>query len=285
MSCISIKNRKTPNQQCNRKRKPGYQYCGLHNRAKVKFSFISNNEKQITLVQAMCRRFLVLNRKRCINEYDLFTCETKYEIPPQYFFKSDDNYFFDIRTLHKSLQSSSANPYTMKQFSKQTIKKYELHRKWLREKQIPIKFQIDSTPEQEYKNKLTSVFNNFEFLLDHSINTDLFDGLTLSSLKSLFFKADDIWSNRIQMAHQQRLRIVPAGTAFNYQSYHIRGFSNTQTDILELKTILLNEFNMFATYSMDVNDRKLGAMLMMIALVEISQQAAEQYPSYAQQYY
>ena len=43
-------------------------------------------DKNIIKIQSYIRRFLVLNRKSCINEDDFYTCDTKYDTPSIYFF-------------------------------------------------------------------------------------------------------------------------------------------------------------------------------------------------------
>lgn len=301
--CISIKSRKTPNIQCNRKTVAGTPFCGLHKKHKILYNSpqpttsppslppLTNTTKSkkspAQLVIANTRRFLVLNRKRCLNEEDFFTTDTKYEIPSLYFFKTFDNYCFDIRTLHRLIQQQprTKNPYTMRFFCTNTITKYKRHIAQLQLKKVQVTHELDAiTIAQIYMEKVQAVFLNFQNILEHEMNIKWFTKLSLSKLKKLYFKAEDIWTNEIQISSQQRNRMIPAGSAFNQYSYIIRGYSNTEEDMHELRMTILNEFNTFVSYSLHQQDRFLGAVLMTLALVRVSKEASNALPSYLIQF-
>jgi len=282
--CLSIKSKKKSDKRCSCKRKKGELFCGRHLKSKIIYKCPPTNN-EVVKIQSYIRRFNIQNRMKCINDDDFFTCDTSLETNGNYFFKTDDNYFFDIRSLYKLFTSTPLkkyiNPYTTSRFSNNSITRYTRHLKYLKSKKIPVIFidETQLTPEQEYRDKLLNVFQKFD-LLGHYTDTDWFDKLTLSKLKKLYFSAEDIWNYRIQMPNMIRHRIIPGGVAFNNAHYIIRSYDEHDKGIL--RNIILDEFNNFITYAMDINDRKLGAMLMMTALVEVSPDAAAIMPYYVQ---
>ena len=246
-SCISIKSRKEKHIQCSHSKKKGFDYCGRHLKGKKIIYKTPPSNTQIIKLQSFIRKANVINRHRCINDDDFFTCDTKYEIPSHFFFKTTDNYFFDIRTLYKYFLESGKhiNPYTTTPFDKKTMKSYKKHLKYIIKSKYNIRFQENNiSSEEEYKNKLLKVFQKFD-ALDHYTDTEWFNMLSLIHLKKLYLEAEDIWNYRIQMTPFQRNRIVPGGSAFQHQQYIIRGFGND--DKRELQNIILDEFDKFVS--------------------------------------
>jgi hypothetical protein len=284
-TCVSIKSKKTPTLRCKCLKKKGYDYCGRHIKSKNKMIYKTppNNEEIIKL-QSYIRMFNVLNRKKCVNECDFFTCDSAFETPSQYFFKTMNNYFFDIRSLHKLFTQThkNTNPYTLQKLTNVENAKYRRHLGYILKSKYTIYYdEIKISPTIEYNNKLISVFQKFDFL-DHYTDTDWFESLSLINLKKLYLEAEDIWNYRTQMSLYHKKQIVPEGVAFQHHDYIIRGFD--ESDKYKLKHIILDEFNQFVSYSHNIDNKKLGAMLMMTALVTVSPSAAMSMPHYVQNF-
>lgn len=291
--CISIKSRKEPNKRCNHLAKQNTKYCGRHIKGKKINYKKPPSLENIKKVQSYVKLFNVLNRKKCINDDDFYTCDNKYEIPSEFFYKTGDNYCFDIRTLYNLFSKnknngkkiSHTNPYTRQPFSVADLQKYKKHLKYIlkSKNKYNIFFKEEKenelTPQEIYEDKLLNVFQKIDFL-GHTTDTSWFNNLSLIQLKKLYFEAEDLWSYRIQMPYSQRCKIVPGGTAFQHQPYIIRSFS--ENDKITLRNLILDEMNIFVSYASDINDRKLGAILMMISLVEVSREAGEAMPYYLQ---
>ena len=104
--------------------------------------------------------------------------------------------------------------------------------------------------------------------------------LSLIKMKKLYFGADDIWNYRANVPESVKRLIVPEGKAFQHTSDFIKDICENEKDVL--RNIILDEFDVFVSYSDNVNNRKLGAMWMMTALVEVSIEAATAMPYYLQ---
>jgi hypothetical protein len=284
--CISIKSKKTPTIRCKCLKKKNLDYCGRHFKSKNKIIFKKPpSNAEIIKVQSYIRMFNVLNRKKCVNECDFFTCDSSFETPSQFFFKTSNNYFFDIRSLHKLYTQTHkhTNPYTLQQLTNIENTKYRRHICYILKSKYNIYYnEIKFSPNIEYNNKLVSVFQKFD-LLDHYTDTKWFESLSLDNLKKLYLEAEDIWNYRTQMNLYHKKQIVPEGIAFQYHYYIIRGFN--ESDKYKLKNIILDEFDKFVSYSHNINNKKLGAMLMMTALVSVSPDAAMAMPHYVQNFY
>lgn len=242
--------------------------------------------QNIVKIQSLIRRYLVYRRKKCVNNEDFFTLDDKYEITEKYFFSyTDDNnftYFFDIRSLIKLLETTKCNPYTNKPFSEKDIEKINRKIKYLRDKGIKLNVEKDKkTPEQEFNHFVIDVFHKFD-LLDNYTDHNWFLNLSLSQLKKLYRIAEDIWNYRSELTNYQKSKIVSNGKAFIIPNYIVDNYGHMQKR--KLQYIILNEFNRFVTEGTDINEKKLGAMLMLSALVETSNEAAEALP-YLIQYF
>jgi hypothetical protein len=79
-----------------------------------------------------------------------------------------------------------------------------------------------------------------------------------------------------------RENIVKDGVAFPVKYELIRQFSNTSKNKRRLQYIILDEIDRFITQGKTRDDRKLGCMLMLTSLVEISPEAANSMPQYIQ---
>ena len=144
------------------------------------------------------------------------------------FFKTEDNYFFDVRTLNRLFDDENdkkKNPYTMKVFSNKTLRKYRKHKKYLKKSKIhKINFDEEiKTPNEEYNEKLINIFKKF---IDLGITVDAkwFDNLSLGQLKKLYETCNDIWNFRLQTQYYQRLRMVPGWCGIRYISIYYSGF-------------------------------------------------------------
>lgn len=255
-----------------------YQYFSL-------VKHYTNNVCKVVKAQSCLRRYLVLKRKKCINDEDICTTQSKYEIPSKYYFdfKDENNftYCFDIRSFAKLLEMPhSINPYTMKDIPSSAIEKFN---EIINNTNISLDFEEDDkTPTQAFKHYMVDVFHKYD-MLDNYTDHTWFSKLSLSQLKDLYQIAEDVWNYRSQLLDEHKRRIVKNGIAFNIPLPEIQKFKHTQ--FKQLQTIILDEFNRFATEGVDVNEKKLGAMLMLTALVEVSVPAFNALPHLSQYVY
>ena len=318
LKCLSIKKRGS-NEQCSNKRKLNSNYCGKHVNQKVIINYtfsnninntnntndmnidekidfmrkikkideidevIDNSNKEINIIkcQSIIRRFLVIRKKKCINDEDFFTLENKYLIPDKYFISiTDENnytYCFDIRSLNKLLETSKLNPYTSKPFTSKNLTKINNKISSLRASEssdtISYNFISGLSDEQIFESCMIEIFHKFD-MLDNYTDYKWFANLSLRELKLLYFNLEKLWNYRSQLSHNQKCRIIHSGIAFNIPHARINRISN----IKHLQKILLDEFNRFASEGVDINEKKLGVMLILTCLVEVSYNAAISLP-------
>lgn len=236
------------------------------------------NIPQITKAQSYVRRYLVYKRRKAINDIDCFTLDNKYEIPSKYYFDITDNngntYCFDIRTFKKILETSNkpCNPYTMYEFSKNNITKFMKRLDELKKYNIDLNFeQSPMTSEQLFYTKMVDIFHDFN-MLDNYTDYRWFANLSLDQLKELYKRAEDIWNYRSQLSHQQKCKIVSSGKAFDIPIHLINKIKTNNKR--KLQNIILDEFYRFSHEGINIDEKKLGVMLILTALVEVSYDAA-----------
>lgn len=250
-----------------------------------KLLYYLQNIDKIIKIQAVMKGYLTRKRRKCINDEDCFTLDNKYEIPQKFYFDFTDHngyaYCFDIRTFMKIVeQPHPQNPYTMYPIDKEVIQKFYQKLNTLMSKGVDLCFEKpDLTTEQEFTSKMVDIFHEYDVLNNYTDHR-WFENLSLSQLKELYKRAEDTWNYRSQLTHQQKCLIVKNGEAFDIPVHLIYRIKHSQKR--KLQNIILDEFKRFACEGSDINEKKLGAMLMLSVLVEVSQEAALALPHLVQ---
>ena len=115
-------------------------------------------------------------------------------------------------------------------------------------------------------------------MLDNYTNYIWFKQLELNQLITLYIKCEDIWNFRSGMTIESKAQIVNGGQAFVIPL----GFIKNMKSKFKLRHVLLDEFYRFITEGNDRDERKLGAILILSALVEVSIPAAYALPHLVQ---
>ncbi len=250
-----------------------------------KQSYYLSHTIDIIKIQSSIRRYLVYRRKKAINNEDFYTLDNKFMIENKYYFDSIDDkgftYCFDIRSFAKLLENiNPSNPYNTKPISQKVIDKFNKKISYL--KQHNIKLDIDKnevSTEQAFTHRMIDIFHNYD-MLENYTDHRWFEELSLIQLKELYKRAEDIWNFRSQLNQEQKNKIVHGGKAFDIPLHII--FKTKQTQKRKLQNIILNEFERFCTEGIDINEKKLGVMLMLTILVEVSSNAADALPHLVQ---
>jgi len=249
-----------------------------------KMRYYKANIMQITAIQSLVRKWIILRRMSCNNDTDILTFNSKYDIPNQYFYIFHDNigkrkYAYDIRTLLEIIKSDYPScPYTFRAFTdleKNNIKKYT-------EKLIAKGYELHVeiaklTPEEELEMKMKDVFHEIN-MLDNYTDYVWFKNLELHQLIELYARSEDIWNYRSGMGLESKKKIVNGGVAFNIPKHFIMNMKNKS----RMQHILLDEFYRFTKEGVNRDEQKLGAILILSALVEVSYLAAIALPHLVQ---
>ena len=229
---------------------------------------------QINIVQKYVRRWLILRRKVCINNVDILTMDNKYCIPTQYFYqytdvKTNNKFAYDIRTLVKILEDTNPKcPYTMVSFEMSDVLRIN---SYINSIKYRLNLDIDKpivSPEKNVELRMIDIFHKIN-LLDNYTNHEWFKYLNVEQLQDLYIKAEDIWNYRAQLSQSAKCKIVTNGKLFTMPIHYIKNSFN----LLKMQHIILDEFERAITEGVNLEERKLGAILMLTALVDVSPEA------------
>jgi hypothetical protein len=89
---------------------------------------------------------------------------------------------------------------------------------------------------------------------------------------------EDVWNYRLGMTNDAKKSIVKNGVLFNIPIHIIQ----YQKDIIKIQHILLDEFTRMITEGSNREDKKVGALLILTCLVEVSPDCADALPHLVQ---
>jgi hypothetical protein len=260
------------------------------------------NEKlpKLIKVQSICRRWLARRRYLCNNKEDFFLLLDMYNIPNNYFFSIKDgnfNFGFEFRSfynlskkfdpknneIYNSNVDNIKNPFTNMLLSEENKKKYLKHLIYIKEKGLTLDFpKRKLTPDELLRNKLVDVFQKIDFL-DNYTDISWFEELDLKGLKKLYTSCEDIFNYRCNFTNEIKKRIIHDGVIFNMNKNTLEKLTDKHKKFLQ--NMLLDDFNRLCTEGQNTDDRKLGAILILTALTEVSKKAAQALPHIAQSSY
>jgi len=242
--------------------------------------FYLNNEQSIVTIQKYFRKWLVLRRKYCINDTDILTFISKYDIEEKYFYIFYDyvtkkKYAYDIRTLAQILDSEYKScPYTFRLFNDYEKEKISNYIDTLIINNIDINIEKKVlTFEEETNMKIKDIFYEIN-MLDNYTDPEWFKDLSLFNLMELYLKMEDIWNYRSSMTLESKQRIVKNGIVFNIPPNIIK----YQKNKLKLQNVILDEFKRMISEGINRDEKKLGAILILTGIVEVSSDAANALP-------
>lgn len=256
----------------------------------IKYDYYSDNVKSIIKVQSMFRKYLIRKRKYTVNDTDFFTMENKYTIPLHYYYSyktfNGFTYCFDIRSLNKMIEinenSNITNPYNQMFIPSFIINDINNKISDLKIKNIPVLFKCDKlTPEQEFNSYVLDVFQKIDMLGNYT-DCGWFYNLNMSQLIKLYVEAEDIWNYRTQLSPSKKIDIVQDGNIFTIPIHVINEL--TVKHKRELQILLLHIFNSLVTKGKTIDDKKLGAMIVLTSLTIVSKDAADAMPWYVQNF-
>jgi len=238
--------------------------------------FYENKVHDIIKIQTMWRVYLIRRMGQCINNKNLLDFESLYTVSLPYFISVNENdkkYGFDIRCLYK-LKKTWKNPYTGERFSNNSINKINNRINTLLNKGVQLVLQKDKlTPEKEFELWVESIFEKID-ALDNYTEAKWFFDLSLAQLKILYKICEDMWNYRCQFTLAQKKNIVSNGVVFSHSVQSVLCTYNKKW----LQKLILKDFEKMVTEGINQSEKKLGAMIILTALVEVSIDAATTYP-------
>lgn len=245
----------------------------------IRERYIVNNEDKVIKIQSFIRMFIKRYKYLCVNEIDILTMNNKMEIPYPYFYKfynkdNQKNYAYDIRFLNELINSNYQScPYTLRKFDLSEIQNIKNYINNLKKYNIIIDIEKILSEEEIIENKVKELFYSIN-MLDNYTNHKWFMNLNLLDLIKLYISAEDIWNYRSLLNIQAKYNIIKNNHIFNIPIPLIKKIKN----INKLRNILIDTFNIMISNGIDINEKKLGAILVLSSLVEISNDAAYALP-------
>jgi hypothetical protein len=242
--------------------------------------FYATNKYYLILLQSFFRKWLIHRRASCSNDTDILTFTCKYEIPGIYFYvfydkKINKKFGYDIRTLLEIIESDYPScPYTFRKFDDEEKERIYKYKNKLNIFNINTNIEKNKLSyEEETDMKIKDVFYQIN-MLDNYTNHVWFKNLNLDQLIELYLRMEDIWNYRSSLTLESKKRIVNNGNIFYIPIQIIK----SHKIIIELQNILLDDFTRLITEGIDREEKKLGAILILTGLVEVSYEAAYALP-------
>jgi hypothetical protein len=239
------------------------------------------NSKFIIKIQIWFRALLFLKRVKCKNVDDFYTNISKFDVPLSdvYIIRdtSSHYYWFNIDTfgnlIDKSDTENIKNPYTCNVIDKFYIDKFnKIHKNTTFDISLS-----DLTAEQICRNRALTIFQKIN-KLDNYADFNWFYELSLHQLKQLYAVCEDVWNYRAQLTILSKTKIVKNGFAFKLLPGIVHKYKCRE----QVRNLLLTDFDRLCCEGVTIDDKKVGAMLILTALVEISVHAANAMPQYVQ---
>jgi hypothetical protein len=221
------------------------------------------------------------------NDTELYSLEPLHTIPQPYLFTFSDGrrtiWAFDIRTLSHSMASGfpQHNPYTRERLPEAALNHLYARIEWLRRR----KYQIlhlstdDLTEAQIWRQKVLDIFLKIEALGYYASN-QWFHALSLHHHEQFYRRLFVLWEWRLGLSISQKELIVPGqgGGILSHRLFRYPVDDLPQKDKAWWERHNLALIEAFVSRSPDKEQRKLGALYVLMALVQVSREAAYALP-------
>jgi hypothetical protein len=304
--CQNIKSRKNPDVRCPFVATQG-DYCARHSKNPRRFTTDppAATPKPITRSETIAARKIQLAWRRtlpfkkwlaqgpavhardlAVNQAELYSLDALETIPPIYFFSFSDVkkaiWAFDIRTLAHTMAKGFAqqNPYTRDPLTPTTLERLHARFAWLRKRKYQILHLNTDTlsPEQIWNQKVLDCFLKLE-ALGFYVSCDWFHKMNAHQHNYFYLKLYVLWTWRLQLSAAQKESIVPGHLLAERQLFKYAADAAQLNHSREWwARTNLGLMDAMISSSPDKEQRKLGAMYVLMALVQASRDAAEALP-------
>jgi hypothetical protein len=175
---------------------------------------------------------------------------------------------------------ASMNPYTREPLPAEALARLQARVAWLRARRFQIQHIVTDvlTPEQLWNQRVLDVFLKIE-ALGYYANADWFHALPQLHLMVLYKRLGALWEWRLGLTPLQREAIVPG----HADSGERRLFKFVAEDHFEKPRgwwarQVLSVTEAFVGRAVEAEQRKLGAMYVLMGLVQVSRTAAVALP-------
>jgi hypothetical protein len=221
------------------------------------------------------------------NDTEVYSMDSVKDISSLYFFSfSDSNkhiWSFDIRSLSHLMAVGRPlnNPYTRETLNQETTQKIRDRINWLRTRKYPLLYIQGEglTPEQHWNQRVLDVFMKMESL-GYLSGSSWFEQLSLRDNKFFYRALFELWTYRLGLSPQEKEGIVPRHSKSDGKLFKQTPemLLTRNHDLHWWKKTNLNTMNTLLTRSTDKTKQALGALYILMGLVQVSDDAADAYP-------
>lgn len=230
------------------------------------------------------------NKKICTNDTDFITMENLDELDLNQFFSYKDVdgfiYGFDIASIYNLIyiknnsKKSCQNPYNRNNIPSEVLINIKILIKIgkILNKYIYLEIQDDPliiSNEKVIELRALSLFQNINALGNYS-NSEWFLSLSRPNLIKFVRELTDIWNYRAQLSTEVKNKICPPnGSPFRNLSIP---YIHTETDINNVKKVILEVLEKFVNTGVDTDSKSLGAYYVLAALTLVNIDASISLP-------
>lgn len=223
------------------------------------------------------------NLKVSQNETEVYSLDSIQTIPTVFFFSFGDTskniWSFDIRSLSHLLTEGAEpmNPYTRQVILPSTLKKIHERLQWLRKRKYPILHMTGEnlTQEQIWNQKVLDVFFKMD-ALGYRASCRWFEEMELDDHELFYTRLYRLWTYQLGLTAGEKEAILPGPGKLFKQTPDRTIHANH--DIRWWRRSNLNMILEFLTRGTTKSHQALGALYVLMALVQTVPEAAEAYP-------
>lgn len=302
--CQNIKSRRHSSAPCNSAATHG-DFCSRHFKNPTRFQsqkpslflnrILTRSDHQAVLsIQKFWKKWAAHQRFHCQgpaancrevsqNSTEVYTLESLDTIPTVFFFSfADDSksiWSFDIRSLSHLLKEGAEpqNPYTRQPLSHIILEHIHSRLQWLRQRKYPILHETGEnlTQEQIWNQKVLDVFFKMD-ALGYRASCRWFEEMDVDDHTLFYSRLYRLWMYQLGLSNQEKEEILPGCTKIFKQTPERAITSNH--DIRWWRRNNLNMILEFITRGTTKSQQSLGALYILMAIVQVMPEAAESYP-------
>lgn len=305
--CANIKSKKHKDQPCSFPATHG-DFCSRHFKNPTRFIpkdkavpetiLTRSTTRSIQTLQRFWRKWSALQRFRrqgpsancreiSSNSTEVYSLDTLDSIPTTYFFSFADEtktiWAFDIRSLSHLVTEGNEilNPYTRVLMNSQILHRIHSRILWLRQRKYAILYATgeNMTQDQIWNQKVLDVFFKME-ALGYRASCRWFDAMKLEDHSVFYRKIYRLWMFQLGLTAAEKEAIVPGYNAGMTKLFRIPPdrLESQSHDLRWWRRANLNLILEFLTRAPQKSQQGLGALYILMALVQVVPEAGEAYP-------
>jgi hypothetical protein len=305
--CANIKSKKHKDQPCSYTATHG-DFCSRHFKNPTRFApkdvklpermFTRSGHIAIVFLQRVWRRFSARSRYRrqgpaanlytiASNQTEVYSLDSLDSIPKSFFFSFADEkkniWAFDIRSLSHLVTEGNdiVNPYTRVPLDSKTLQQIHKRIMWLRERKYPILYATGEnlTQDQIWNQKVLDVFFKME-ALGYRASCRWFDEMNISDHMTFYRRLHRLWMYQLGLTAAEKEAIVPGYNTGMTKLFRLTP-DRVEADTHDLRWWRRSNLNLileFLSRAPQKSHQGLGALYVLMALVQVVGEAAEAYP-------